>query len=81
MNRTTIVTQLVVQIDNEVQPPQYGAPVLMGTVTLVTTPGGQQAYQPAYRVEPAVPEDVSDDLLAVLNVKLGALGLEVTRKQ
>lgn len=78
--RNTFHTQLTIQLDNPVQPMQWGAPVLITSVVVVTNDAGQSIYQPTHHVQPAVDEDITDELLAALQAKLGAIGLDVTRK-
>lgn len=81
MPRNTYIANATIQFDNPIQSPQWGAPVLLTSICVITNDEGLPLYQPNHRVEPATAEDVTDELLAALNVKLGALGLEVARKQ
>jgi Mg2+/Co2+ transporter CorC len=52
----------------------------MTSVSLATNEAGQAVAQPAHSQYPMVAEDITDELLAALNAKLAALGLEVTRR-
>jgi len=80
MPRLNIPLSVTVQFDNPVQPPAYNAAAIMTQVTLATNDAGQAIAQPAHSQYPMVAEDVTDELLAALNAKLLALGLEVTRR-
>ena len=80
MPRLNIPLSVTVQFDNPVQPPAYNAAAIMTQVTLATNDAGQAIAQPAHSQYPMVAEDVTDELLAALNAKLLALGLEVARR-
>ena len=80
MPRLNIPLSVSIQFDNGIQPPAYGAAAIMTQVTLATNDAGQAIAQPAHSQFPMVAEDVTDDLLAALNAKLAALGLEVSRR-
>lgn len=79
MQRQNILVSLTVQFANPVQPPQWGAPVLLTQVGLVVDDKGNAVYQPAYSQMPAAPSDITDELLAQLQVQLAAVGLTVAR--
>ena len=80
MPRLNIPLSVTVQFDNPVQPPAYNAAAIMTQVTLATNEAGQAVAQPAHSQYPMVAEDVTDELLAAMNAKLAALGLEVSRR-
>ena len=79
MPRQTYIVNLTLQFDNPIQPPQYGAPVMLTSASIVTNAGGTALYQPAYTTVPASPEDVTDEMLAAIASRLAALGLSVAR--
>lgn len=79
MTRALVPINVVFQIDNPVQPPAYGAPVLLTYVSVVLDNGGKAIYQPAPVQVPASSEDFTDDVLASLNSKLFSLGLKVVK--
>ncbi len=79
MNREKFITQLVVQFANPVQPPQYDAPVLITSASMVVAANGANAYPPVYQMEPAISTDITDELLSVLNERMSAIGLQVIR--
>lgn len=75
----TLVTRLIVQFPNPVAQTQFGAPVLLMQVTIVTDEAGNALYHPAYAEIPAAPSNISDDMLHHLQVQLAAVGLTVSR--
>lgn len=79
MKRAVIPINIVIQIDNQMQPPAYGAPVLMTSITTVVDASGATMYQPAHTQLPATPEDFTDDMLQAINNKLRPLGLRIER--
>ena len=79
MRRQNIVVNLTIQFNNPVQPPQWGAPVLLTQVALVVDAEGNALYQPAYHSQPAAAEDITDDLFAALQQQMAAVGLAVSR--
>lgn len=79
MRRQNIVVNLTIQFNNPVQPPQWGAPVLLTQVALVVDAEGNALYQPAYHSQPAAAEDITDELFAALQQQLAAVGLAVSR--
>lgn len=79
MRRENILVNLTVQFANPVQPPQWGAPVLLTQVGLVVDVNGNALYQPAYSQMPAAASDITDEMLAEMQKQLVAVGLTVTR--
>lgn len=78
-NTAFIPTQLVVQLDNNIQPPQWGAPVILGGVTLILDQAGNTMYQPAYVQRPVSAADITPDILQATNNQLAAIGLKLER--
>ena len=79
--RQSISISLTIQFDNEFQSPQWGAPALLTQAVVVRGAGGAPIYPPAHQMLPAVADDITDDMLAALQSKLGALGLTVARAE
>lgn len=79
MRRQNVLMNLTIQFNNPVQPPQWGAPVLITQATLVLDAQGSALYQPAYHSQPAAAEDITDELLVALQEQLAAVGLAVSR--
>lgn len=79
MRRQNVLMNLTIQFNNPVQPPQWGAPVLITQATLVVDAQGNALYQPAYHSQPAAAEDITDELLVALQEQLAAVGLSVAR--
>lgn len=79
MPRQSIISNLTVQFPNNIQPPQWGAPVLITQICVITDANGNALYQPSYQAMPASAEDISDEMLAALQQQLAAVGLTVAR--
>lgn len=77
--KTTHLINVTIQCDNPLQQAQYGAPVLLTTGTVITDAMGQMMYQPAYMSIPASEQDITDEVLALLQEKFRAIGLAVER--
>lgn len=79
MKRAIVPINIVIQLDNPVQQPAYGAPVLMTAANMLVDEAGASVYQPAHTQMPAAPEDFGDDMLQAINHKLRPLGLRIER--
>lgn len=80
MKRNSYLVNATVQFENPIQPPQWGAPVFLTSVSVVTNTEGASVYQPAYTQQPATADDITDEVLAALQNRMAALGLVVERK-
>lgn len=74
-----IPTQFVVQFQNDFQPPQWGAPVLLCGLSVVVDDAGKPVYQPAYIQRPISQADLTPDILQALNNQLAAIGFKLER--
>lgn len=74
-----ISTQVIIQLDNQVQPPQWGAPVIISGANVVTDQTGQLLYQPAHMQRPMGADEFTPETLSALNAQLGKLGLEIRK--
>ena len=79
MPKQTFIVSMTTQFDNPIQSAQFGAPVMLTSITVVTNAEGQAIYQPAHVSLPATAEDITDELLLAIQVKLAAIGLKVQR--
>ncbi|WP_150124162.1 hypothetical protein [Cupriavidus nantongensis] len=79
MQRTQQMANLQVHLDNQFMPAPFGQGVTMSVVQVVTDPQGRVVGQPAHQVQAVVPDDITQELLAALNDKLGAVGLRLER--
>lgn len=79
MKRNSYLINATIQFENPVQPPQWGAHVVLTSASVVTSDEGAQIYQPSYTQQPATPEDITDEMLAALQNRLSVLGLAVSR--
>lgn len=79
MPKQTFIVSMTTQFDNPIQSAQFGAPVMLTSITVVTNAEGQAIYQPAHVTLPATPEDITDELLGAIQVKMLAVGLHVSR--
>lgn len=80
MQRISQVAQIMIQLENAYQPPQFGAPVLMTEINVVKDGENKPVYQPSFITKIAVPADITDELVAAINERFSAIGLEVKRK-
>lgn len=76
---TTI--SLNIQFDNDYQQMQWNAPVLITQAVVAKSTDGTLLYQPTQQMMPAVPSDITDELLSSLQAKLATLGLTVSRTE
>lgn len=74
-----VPTQFVVQLLNDFQPPQWGAPVLICGAHLVIDDKGQPLYQPSYRQQPAGNSDFTPEILEAVNTQLAKVGLVLSK--
>lgn len=82
MRRLSVISQLVIQFPNQIQPGQFdGAPLVMVSSMIVKADTNTNAYPPASHMEPAAPEDINDEVLGLLQVQMERIGLTVSRIQ
>lgn len=79
MKRNSYLVSATIQFENPIQPPQWGAHVILTSVAVVTNEEGVQIYQPSYLQQPATSDDITDEVLAALQTRLAILGLNVSR--
>lgn len=75
-----IPINVAVQLDNTVQPSNWGAPLVLLGASIVTDSEGKILYQPAFVQRPMAPEEFTDDILEKLNSKFSEAGLKLVRK-
>lgn len=80
MQRQTFVINLTIQMENPLQSIQFGAPILVTNAAIVTNAEGQPMSQATQWAQPAIPDDITDEILAALQAKFATIGLEVSRK-
>lgn len=81
MQRNVYLVNATIQFENPLQPPQWGAPVFLSSVSVVTNEDGTQVYQPSYIQQPATPADITEEVLKAMQARLAVLGLTLTRTQ
>ncbi len=81
MQRNVYLVNATIQFENPIQPPQWGAPVFLSSVSVVTNDDGTQVYQPSYIQQPATPADITEEVLKALQARFAVLGLTLTRTQ
>lgn len=79
MPHVVIPTQIIVQLPNDVQPPQWNAPVLMSLANVVVNESGTVIYQPAYSQRPMASDEFTAENLSAINAQLLKLGLQITK--
>ena len=73
------ITEVVVQIENQVQPCKFKAPVLVKGLNIVVDDSAKVVYESADMVRPMATSDFSDEIIQAINSQLGKLGLELTK--
>ena len=81
MPRAIVPLNVIIQIDNSIQQPVFGAPVLISNLSVVIDDEGKPLYQPAHLQMPASSDDFTDDMLQALNNKLSQLGLRLVKDE
>lgn len=76
-----IPTQVIIQLENQIQPPQWGAPLLIAGANVVTNDQGQLIYQPAFTQRPVAEEEFTEEMIQTLNMQLNKLGLVIQKTQ
>lgn len=79
MPRALVPLNVVIQLDNSIQAPVFGAPVLISNLSVVVDEAGKPLYQPAHLQMPASSGDFTEDMLQALNNKLALLGLKLSK--
>ena len=80
MNHSAFIpTQFVLQLPNDFQPPQWGAPALLCGVSVVVDGTGKPIYQPAYVQRPIGQADITPEILEALNTQLAAIGYHLAK--
>lgn len=73
------ITEVVVQIENQVQPCKFKAPVLVKGLNIVVDDSGKVVYESTDMVRPMATSDFSDEIIQAINSQLSKLGLELTK--
>lgn len=74
-----VPVSFVIQLDNQIQPPQWNAPVVITGANVVTNAAGALVYQPAFTQRPMSEEEFTPEYLQAINSQLNKLGLQMTR--
>lgn len=73
------ITEVVVQLENQVQPCKFKAPVLVKGLNIVVDDSAKVVYESADMVRPMATADFSDEIIQAINSQLSKLGLELTK--
>ena len=76
-----ITTQIVIQLPNDLQPPQWGAPVLVAGLHVVLGDKQTPIFHPAHVLRPVGASDIDDAILQSINSQLAKLGLAMVRTE
>lgn len=74
-----IITNVVIQLPNILLPQQLGVPVLLSEHSVIMDKDGKQTSSASFAAIPVDVEIMTDELLSLMNVELGKLGLYVAR--
>lgn len=75
---TFTLTQVLIQMPNEFQPAQWGAPVLIAGVHVVTGPDGAPVHPPAHIQRPMASDEFTPERIEQINTQLASLGIQIT---
>lgn len=79
MQRINQVVNLLVHVPNEVQGAPNNSPVSLTVAQLMMKDGQMLRERTAVQLQPAIPDDITPELLAALNVGLASMGLKLER--
>lgn len=79
MARQTVIANVVIQLENSLQPPQFGAALVLSQFTMLVGADGKPTTTPAFSPIPVDADDMTDDLVAAMNEQLGRVGLFIGR--
>lgn len=79
MARQTVIANVVIQLENSLQPPQFGAAMLFSQFSVLVGADGKPVTTPAYSPMPVDVDDINDDILNALNEQLSRVGLFLGR--
>jgi len=77
ITRTITLGSLAINFPNSIQAPQGGLPVTLSTFQSIT--GTEVAVYPTQIQQPAIPGDITPEILAAINEQVAYLGLIVSR--
>lgn len=75
------LTDIVIQISNQVKAQKYNAPMLVLGQNVLTDETGKILYEPAPMERPLASEDFSEELLLAINTQINQLGLRIIKEQ
>ena len=73
------ITEIVVQIENQVQPCKFKAPVLVKGLNIVVDDSAKVIYEAADMLRPMSTSDFSTEIMQAINAQFRKLGLELTK--
>jgi len=79
MARQTVIANVVIQLENSLQPPQFGAALIFSQFTTLIGADGKPITTPAFSPIPVDADDMTDDLVAAMNEQLARVGLFIGR--
>lgn len=79
MPNVFVPSQIVIQLENQVQTPQWGAPVVISGCNIVTDKLGNPLMQPAFSQRPMAEDEFTEEYLQAINSQLMKLNLKLSR--
>lgn len=81
MNNLYVPTKIIIQLENTLEKPTYGAPVLVSGFNVVIDNTGKIKYEPVVVTRPVADTEFDENILSALNAKLEELNLMLIRKE
>lgn len=79
MSVAFIPKRVVIQLPTRLGKPKFGAPVLAEGVFVITNEAGAAVYPPAPSCRPLAADEMTPELLGLVNAQLIRLGLVLTK--
>lgn len=74
-----VFTHFSVQLKNDLQPPQWGAPVVVSGLHVVLDDQGKQMFNPAHVARPIGGDDLTPETMEAINSQLLTVGLRLSK--
>lgn len=79
LQRQIFLANMILQFDNPLYPPQFGAPALLTTASVITDENGVAQGQPQMHPQAAISTDITDVVFDSIQSKMNLLGLRIER--
>ena len=73
------ITEIVIQLENQVQPCRFKAPVVVKGLNIVVDDKSTVVYEPAEMIRPMASLDFNDEIIQAINHQLSKVGLHISK--